>query len=198
MKKIYLYFIIIIILILISLGVYLIINNKQESDSTDKTYLVVYYSATGNTEKVAQKIAEKLNADIFEIVPSDDYTSDDLDWNNSDSRVSKEHADQSLRDVSLETTKVNDWKKYDTVLIGYPIWWGEAAWPVNTFIKNNDFTNKDIYTFCTSESSRIDDSTDLLKAMNDTGNWVSGIRFSEDPSDDDIQEFINPILNKVM
>ena len=89
---------------------------------TGKT-LVVYYSASGNTERVAKDIAEAAGADLFEIVPTEVYTSDDLDWTNPDSRVSREHDDESLRDVPLTTTEVPDWDSYDTVFIGYPIWW---------------------------------------------------------------------------
>ena len=101
-----------------------VINN---SNNTDKNVLVVYYSATGSTKKVAYEIANNLNADIFEIEPKDIYTSDDLDWTNSNSRVSKEHNYESLRNVELKNTKVDNWNSYDTVLIGYPIWWGIAA-----------------------------------------------------------------------
>ena len=102
------------------------ITDDNIGSGTGKT-LVVYYSATGNTEEVANKLAENLNADIFEIIPSDPYTDEDLDWNNDNSRVSREHEDETLRNVKLETTTVPNWDTYDTVLIGYPIWWGIAA-----------------------------------------------------------------------
>ena len=81
------------------------------------------------------------------------YTSDDLNWTNSNSRVSREHNDESLRDVKLKNTKVNNWEDYDTVLIGYPIWWGIAAWPVDNFVKDNNFDGKKVIPFCTSSSS---------------------------------------------
>ena len=97
--------------------------------------LVVYYSASGNTKRVAEDIAEAADGDLFEITPAEPYTSDDLNWTNSDSRVSREHDDESLRDVPLTTTGVENWDDYDTVFIGYPIWWGIAAWPVDTFCK---------------------------------------------------------------
>ena len=98
--------------------------------------LVVYYSASGNTARVAKDIADAAGADIFEITPTEPYTSDDLDWTNEDSRVSREHEDESLRDVPLTTTEVENWDEYDTVFIGYPIWWAIAAWPVDNFVKN--------------------------------------------------------------
>lgn len=97
--------------------------------TTGKT-LVVYFSATGTTQGVAQTIADTVGADLFEVVPSDPYTSDDLTWTNNDSRVSREHNDEGLRAVALESTDVDGWDDYDTVFIGYPIWWGIAAWPM--------------------------------------------------------------------
>ena len=101
-------------------------------------------------EAVVEQIANNLEADIFEIVPVDEYTSDDLDWTDDDSRVSREHEDESLRDVELLSTEVPNWDDYDTIIIGYPIWWGIAAWPVNTFVEANDFSGKTVIPFCTS------------------------------------------------
>ena len=157
---------------------------------TGKT-LVVYYSASGNTERVAKDIAEAAGADLFEIVPTEVYTSDDLDWTNPDSRVSREHDDESLRDVPLTTTEVSDWDSYDTVFIGYPIWWGIAAWPVDTFVKNNDFTGKTVIPFATSSSSGIGQSGSLLADMAGTGEWQEGQRFSSGVSSDDVQSWVN-------
>lgn len=88
---------------------------------------MIYYSASVHTKRVAEDIAEAAGADLFEIVPTEVYTDDDLNWTNSDSRVCLEHDDESLRDVPLTTTEVPDWDFYDTVFIGYPIWWGIAA-----------------------------------------------------------------------
>ena len=156
---------------------------------TGKT-LVVYYSASGNTERVAKDIAEAAGADLFEIVPTEVYTSDDLDWTNPDSRVSREHDDESLRDVPLTTTEVPDWDSYDTVFIGYPIWWGIAAWPVDTFVKNNDFTGKTVIPFATSSSSGIGQSGSLLADMAGTGEWQEGQRFSSGVSSDDVQSWV--------
>ena len=157
---------------------------------TGKT-LVVYYSASGNTERVAKDIAEAAGADLFEIVPTEVYTSEDLNWTNPDSRVSREHDDESLRDVPLTTTEVSDWDSYDTVFIGYPIWWGIAAWPVDTFVKNNDFTGKTVIPFATSSSSGIGQSGSLLADMAGTGEWQEGQRFSSGVSSDDVQSWVN-------
>ena len=157
---------------------------------TGKT-LVVYYSASGNTARVAKDIAEAAGADLFEIVPTEVYTSEDLNWTNPDSRVSREHDDESLRDVPLTTTEVPDWDSYDTVFIGYPIWWGIAAWPVDTFVKNNDFTGKTVIPFATSSSSGMGQSGSLLADMAGTGEWQEGQRFSSGVSSDDVQSWVN-------
>ena len=165
-------------------------SEPETQPETGKT-LVVYYSASGNTERVAKDIAEAADADLFEIVPTEVYTSDDLDWTNPDSRVSREHDDESLRDVPLTTTEVPDWDSYDTVFIGYPIWWGIAAWPVDTFVKNNDFTGKTVIPFATSSSSGMGQSGSLLADMAGTGDWQEGQRFSSGVSSDDVQSWVN-------
>lgn len=165
-------------------------SEPETQPETGKT-LVVYYSASGNTERVAKDIAEAAGADLFEIVPTEVYTSDDLDWTNPDSRVSREHDDESLRDVPLTTTEVPDWDSYDTVFIGYPIWWGIAAWPVDTFVKNNDFTGKTVIPFATSTSSGMGQSGSLLADMAGTGEWQEGQRFSSGVSSDDVQSWVN-------
>lgn len=165
-------------------------SEPETQPETGKT-LVVYYSASGNTERVAKDIAEAAGADLFEIVPTEVYTSDDLDWTNPDSRVSREHDDESLRDVPLTTTEVPDWDSYDTVFIGYPIWWGIAAWPVDTFVKNNDFTGKTVIPFATSSSSGMGQSGSLLADMAGTGDWQEGQRFASGVSGDDVQSWVN-------
>lgn len=165
-------------------------SEPETQPETGKT-LVAYYSASGNTERVAKDIAEAAGADLFEIVPTEVYTSEDLNWTNSDSRVSREHDDESLRDVPLTTTEVPDWDSYDTVFIGYPIWWGIAAWPVDTFVKNNDFTGKTVIPFATSSSSGMGQSGSLLADMASTGEWQEGQRFSSGVSSDDVQSWVN-------
>ena len=165
-------------------------SEPETQPETGKT-LVVYYSASGNTERVAKDIAEAAGADLFEIVPTEVYTSEDLNWTNPDSRVSREHDDESLRDVPLTTTEVPDWDSYDTVFICYPIWWGIAAWPVDTFVKNNDFTGKTVIPFATSTSSGMGQSGSLLADMAGTGEWQEGQRFSSGVSSDDVQSWVN-------
>ena len=130
-------------------------ETEAQTASEGKT-LVVFFSATGSTAAVAQTIADTAGADLFEITPVEPYTGDDLNWSNEDSRVSREHDDESLRNVELTQETPDNWEDYDTVLIGYPIWWGIAAWPVNNFVKDNDFTGKTVIPFCTSASSGIE------------------------------------------
>ena len=163
---------------------------ENGSDTPGSTTLVVYYSASGNTERVARDIAAVTGADLFEIVPTEIYTDEDLDWTNPDSRVCREHDDETLQNVALVTTEVPDWDSYDTVFLGYPIWWGAAAWPVNGFVTANDFTGKTVIPFATSASSGIGQSGSLLSEMAGTGSWSEGRRFSSDVSYSDIESWI--------
>lgn len=155
-----------------------------------KKTLVVYYSATGSTERVAQFIADETGADTFELTPQQPYSSDDLRWTDQNSRVVREHNNTAARDVKLVSDTVANWNDYDTVFIGYPIWWGIAAWPVDNFIKANDFSNKTVIPFCTSSSSGLGDSGKLLKEMAGTGDWNEGIRFSSSASEDTVRTWV--------
>lgn len=168
-------------------------SEPEESTAPTETKktLVVYFSASGNTQRVAEEIAEAANADLFEIVPEQPYTSDDLNWSDNNSRVSREHEDEALRIVPLETTEVPNWDSYDTVLIGYPIWWGIAAWPVNQFVEGNDFTGKAVIPFATSASSGMGESGALLRDLAGSGDWQEGQRFSSSASTEDIQAWIS-------
>ena len=171
-------------------------SNKNYNDvvNKDSKVLVVYYSAQGHTDNVAKKIASNLNANLFLIEPKDEYTSDDLNYSDSNSRVSKEHNDESLRDVELKNISVDNWDDYDVVLIGYPIWWGIAAWPVNNFVKGNDFNGKTVIPFCVSASSGLGNSGKNLEAMANGGNWLEGKRFSSSASDSVIKAWTDSIL----
>ena len=166
-------------------------TETTETEAAANKTLVVYYSASGNTRRVAEAIAQAANADLFEIVPTEVYTNEDLNWTNPNSRVSREHDDESLRDVPLTTTEVPDWDSYDTVLLGYPIWWGIAAWPVNNFGKANDFTGKTVIPFATSSSSGMGQSGSLLAEMANGGDWQQGQRFSSGASEADVQAWVN-------
>lgn len=166
-------------------------NTGTTTPSGNGKVLVTYFSASGNTEAVANAIANTLDADLFEMIPESPYTSADLNWTDSSSRVNTEHNDPAKQDVKLADTTVDNWADYDTVFIGYPIWWGIAAWPVNDFVKNNDFTGKTVIPFCTSASSGLGQSGELLKEMAGTGNWQEGRRFTERASQSDIAAWAN-------
>lgn len=127
-------------------------------DAAGSNVLVVYYSATGNTEEAANYIAQATGGDLFELEPVEPYTEEDLNYGDENSRISREHEDESLRDVELVADTVDNWDQYDTVFIGYPIWWGIAAWPVDGFVEANDFTGKTVIPFCTSASSGLGQS----------------------------------------
>lgn len=169
------------------------LSKEQSTKQKDNKSLVVYYSSTGNTKTVAKYIADETGADLFELVPKELYTSDDLNWNNKDSRVCVEHDNSDKRNVELSSTTVDNWDSYDTVYIGYPIWWGIAAWPVNTFISSNDFTGKTVIPFCTSASSELGESGKLLADMAGTGDWQEGKRFSSGASKDDVASWIDTL-----
>ena len=161
--------------------------------AADSNVLVVYYSASGNTETAANYIAQATGGDIFEITPAEPYTSDDLNWTDENSRVSREHEDESLRDVELTTTEVENWDSYDTVFIGYPIWWGIAAWPVDGFVEANDFSGKTVIPFCTSSSSGLGQSGELLAQLAGTGDWQEGQRFRSSASQEDVNEGVDSL-----
>ena len=133
------------------------------------------------------------SGDLFELEPADPYTDEDLNYNNEDSRVSQEYADESLRDVELVSDTVENWDSYDTVFIGYPIWWGIAAWPVDTFVEANDFTGKTVIPFATSASSGLGESGQLLAELAGTGDWQEGMRFRSSVSEGDVQEWLDSL-----
>lgn len=167
-------------------------DSETAADTEDGgKILVVYYSASGHTEEVAIDIADVLGADIFELVPQTPYTDEDLDWTTDGSRVNREHDDESLREIPLVQDTPESWEEYDTVFVGYPIWWGIAAWPVNEFVTNNDFTGKTVIPFATSASSGMGESGTLLEEMAGTGSWQEGQRFSSGASADEVTEWVN-------
>lgn len=155
--------------------------------------LVVTFSASGRSARVGQIIADTLGADTFELTPVEPYSDEDLDWRTEGSRVNLEHDDESLRDIALTADTVENWDEYGTVFIGYPIWWGIAAWPVNNFVKNNDFTGKTVIPFCTSSSSGLGESGELLAEMAGTGNWQEGQRFQSGVDESEVIGWVNSL-----
>lgn len=163
---------------------------KNNEDDSPKN-LVAYYSASGTTKRIADYIAEEMNADVFVITPVNEYTDADLDWTDSSSRVVQEHNDLSNVHVELVQTAPNNFDTYDNIFIGYPIWWQEASWVVNDFVTENDFTGKNVIPFCTSMSSPLGESGTKLEAMAGTGNWLDGIRFTSRSSEEDVKKWAN-------
>ena len=131
--------------------------------------------------------------DLFALEPVEPYTTEDLNYSNEDSRVSYEHENPDARQVELTASTVENWEEYDTIFLGYPIWWGIAAWPVDGFIEANDFTGKTVIPFCTSASSGLGESGQLLAEMAGTGNWLEGQRFSSSVSQEDIQAWVESL-----
>jgi len=162
---------------------------SAKNTSSGKKAIVVYFSGSGNTKRVAELVANETGSELFELVPTTPYTDDDLNWRDEKSRVQKEHNDPSLQNIELNSTAVPDWESYDTVLFGYPLWWREAAWPVNNFVKGNDFSGKTIIPFCTSTSDGIGDSGSKLAQMAGTGKWQAGMRFPENDDESSIREW---------
>lgn len=162
--------------------------DKKETGQ-DKDTLVVYFSATGTTKGVAEKIAAVTDADMYEIVPAEPYSSADLDWNDDNSRTTTEMNDKDARpeigsgDVSLEG--------YSRVYIGYPIWWGDAPRIMSTFVEKYDFEGKTVIPFCTSGGSGIGKSGDNLKEQAGSGNWLAGDKLDSGISEDELKTWID-------
>ena len=165
-------------------------NNNQEQKEEVKTNgnsLVLYFSATGTTKKIAERIANKSNSDIIEIVPKEEYKSEDLNYN-SDCRANREQKDSTSRPEIKNTIDIS---KYDTIFLGYPIWWGTNPKIILTLLDTYDLTNKTIIPFCTSGSTGIEGSVNDLRNYNSKLNIKDGKRFSSSDSDEVIMEFTN-------
>lgn len=150
-------------------------RNNQSKETTN--ILVAYFSCTGTTKPLAEYAAGYLNADLYEIVAETPYTSEDLDYNKSNSRVSKEQEDANARPAI--SGKVENMDQYTTVVLAYPIWWGQAPRIISTFLESYDFSGKTIVPFCTSHSSGIGSSDKNLHSLVDGSvEWKDGNRFA--------------------
>ena len=167
--------------------------SAEDVETTNGKTLVVYYSATGYTESVATYIADATGGELFRLEPVEEYSSADLDWTDRNSRVSREHDNPDERMMDLVASTVPDWESYETIFIGYPIWWGIAAWPVDRFIADNDFTGKTVIPFCTSSSSGLGESGELLKEAAGTGEWMTGERFRSGASEETVREWVESL-----
>ena len=163
--------------------------SDNENSGTTDNILVAYFSATGNTRTIAEYIADSAKADIYEIVPEEPYTDADLDYSDSSTRATREQGDDSCRPAI--SGSVENMEGYETVFIGYPIWWGQAPKIMYTFMESYDFAGKTVVPFCTSGSSGIGSSaTNLAKSAPDA-NWLDGRRFSGGASEGDIESWLN-------
>lgn len=157
-------------------------EERKESSSEGKT-LVVYYSATGYTEKVANYIAEATGGELFELEPAEVYSREDLDWTNKDSRVSREYANPEEREAALAASTVSDWETYDTVFIGYPIWWGDMPRILYTFFDAYDFSGKTIAPFCTSGGSGLSGTPKTIAELESGATVLDGLHVSDSAAD---------------
>lgn len=154
--------------------------------------LVAYFSATGNTERLAKTAAEALNADIFEIVPAQKYTAADLNWNNKKSRSTIECNDASSRPAIAEKA---DLSGYDTVIVAFPIWWYNAPKIIYTFMESCDFTDKKVVLLCTSGGSGLGRTADDLKKVTAaSAQFLGGKKFSPEASANEIKKYFSTVL----
>lgn len=152
--------------------------------------LVAYFSASGVTKGVAEKLATVVNGDLYEITPEKPYTDEDLDWNDKNSRSSVEMSNHSSRPAI--TGRVNDIDKYDVIYIGFPIWWYIAPTIINTFLESYDFSGKTVIPFATSGGSGLGNTVKELKpSCSDSTKWLEGKRFSSSVSEEELQNWVN-------
>ena len=138
-------------------------------------------------------IAEATGGELFQVEPVELYTDEDLDWTDKNSRVGKEHEDPEKREIELVSTTIDGWESVSVVYVGYPLWWGIAAWPVSSFVKANNFAGKTVIPFCTSASSGLGESGELLAELAGSGEWIEGMRFPSDVSDGEVREWIESL-----
>ncbi|MBE6004606.1 MAG: flavodoxin [Lachnospiraceae bacterium] len=163
-------------------------SEVTESPEENGGTLVVYFSATGTTKGVAEKIAAITGADTYEIKAAQEYTDADLNWNDSNSRSTKEQNDSSVRpEIGSDAISLDG---YTTIYIGYPIWWGEEPRIMDTFVESYSFDGITMIPFCTSSSSGIGRSGQNLADNAGTGTWLDGMRFGAGASEDEIRSWI--------
>ncbi|MBE6046624.1 MAG: flavodoxin [Clostridiales bacterium] len=164
-------------------------TSEAEGNDSENSTLVVYFSVTGNTRGVAEKIADITGADVYEIKAAEEYTSEDIDYDNSDSRTTHEQNDSSARpEIGSDTISLEG---YTTIYIGYPIWWGQEPRIMDTFVESYDFDGITMIPFCTSGSSDIGQSGQNLADNAGSGSWLEGKRFASDASEDEIRTWID-------
>ena len=212
----------IILVVLITLGLYFVLTNNSDNSqtnepnnsqtneqngsqdveeeitvppnssigSTSSDSVVVYFSATGNTERVAGYIQEITGSDIIEIIPADEYTSADLNYSDDDCRANQEQNDDSARP---EIANEIDIDSYDTIYLGFPIWWGDVPKIILTFLDTYDLSGKTLIPFCTSGGSGISTSMNTLRNYNQNINWIDGEQFSSGAAKSAVESWINSL-----
>ena len=166
-------------------------GDQPTASQNDNKILVAYFSATGTTAGVAEKLADGLKADLYEIEPKEPYTDADLDYSDNDSRSTVEMNDSKARPEIANS--VDNMAQYDVVFVGYPIWWGDAPRIVSTFMESYDFSGKTIIPFCTSGGSGIGSSASNLEKLTKKADWLEGKRFAGDASEKTIMEWANSL-----
>lgn len=167
-------------------------ENRNDTDTqTDSKILVAYFSATGHTKPIAETVAELTGADLFEIVPAEAYTDEDLDYTKDDCRANREQKDAAARpEIS---GSVSNMEQYDIVFLAHPIWWGEEPRILDTFVESYDLSGKTVVNFCTSGGSGVAASTENLKALAPDANWLEGHRFETGASADTVQAWLDEL-----
>ena len=164
----------------------------QENTMKENKILVAYFSATGTTAKVAERLAAATKADLFEIKPEVVYTDADLDWRNKQSRSSVEMADKDARPAIA--SKLENMAQYDVVFVGFPIWWYRQPSIIDTFLESYDFAGKKIVPFATSGGSGMGDSSKIMQALVPSAKVVEGKRFSSNVSEEDLKKWADEKL----
>lgn len=169
-------------------------NENETNDITTEENLVLYFSATGNTKQIAEYIQEITGSDIIQIIPKEEYTEDDLNYSNNNSRANIEQNDENARPEILNKIDVD---KYDIIYLGYPIWWGNVPKIILTLIDSYNLEGKTVIPFCTSGSTGISQSMNTLKLYNKNINWIEGKRFSGSETKDSVEQWIDGLnINK--
>lgn len=164
---------------------------ESDEETPEGGVLVAYFSATGNTEGIAQHLQTILDADLYEIVPEVAYTDEDLNYSNDDCRANQEQNDPAARPAITGT--LENPEDYDVVFLGYPIWWGQAPKVIYTFLESCDFGDATIVPFCTSGSSGIGSSADGLQELMENAQWLDGQRFSSGASQDEVAQWVDSL-----
>ena len=175
-------------------------SESESSSTTDEStpvadeeshVLVAYFSATGNTENIARYLQTALGADLYEIVPEEPYTDDDLNYSSDDCRANREQNDPDARPAIAG--HLDHPENYTVMFLGYPIWWGQAPKIIHTFLESYDFGGVTIVPFCTSGSSGIGSSADNLHALAPDANWLPGQRFAGNTSQEEAAAWVEEL-----